>query len=202
MDEIFYAPIPAEALRPAEEEIAARLRIPMGYRDAQIDALEKELKGSLRVGMAAIRVPFLLRENTFAFPTFSVESAALAKCLSGCREAYLLAVTLGMQNERWLHRLSILSTAKHFLADALSSAYAEAAADYANALLAKENTLTNRFSPGYGDLSLSLQPHLISATNANKLLHITLTDSLLMVPQKSITAIIGIRSEDHKGEIL
>lgn len=202
MGEIFYAPIPTEVLHPSDEEIAARLRIPLSYRDAQMDALEKELKGTLQVGMVATRVSFVRHENTLDFPTFSAESAALAKCLLGCKEAYLFAVTLGMQNERWLHRLSLLSPAKHFLSDALSSAYAEAAADYANALLEKEKTLTNRFSPGYGDLPLSLQPHLLSALNANKLLHITLSDTLLMIPQKSITAIVGIRSDDCEGENL
>ena len=69
-------------------------------------------------------------------------------------------------------------------------------------VLEKEKTLTNRCSPGYGDLPLSLQPHLLSALNANKLLHITLSDTLLMIPQKSITAIVGIRSDDCEGENL
>ena len=191
MGEIFYAPIPTEVLHPSDEEIAARLRIPPGYRDAQMDALEKELKGTLQVGMVATRVPFVQRENALDFPTFSAESAALAKCLSGCKEAYLFAVTLGMQNERWLHRLSLLSPAKHFLADALSSAYAEAAADYANALLEKEKTLTNRFSPGYGDLPLALQKEIFALLDCPKRIGLHLNQSLLLSPTKSVTAIIG-----------
>jgi len=60
--------------------------------------------------------------------------------------------------------------------------------------------LARRFSPGYGDLPLSIQPQMISATNANKYLHISVNESLLMIPQKSITAIIGIRSEAGEGE--
>ncbi len=196
--DILYAPIPTEALCPSEEELAARLRTPRGYRDEAIDAIERELRGAVQAAMTAVCVPVAVqKDNTIAFPTFSVQSAALAKCLEGCKAAYLLAVTLGMQVERWLHRLSILSPAKHFTADALASAYAEAAVEYANQALAEKERLTRRFSPGYGDLPLSIQSHIILTTEANKYLHISLNESLLMVPQKSITAIIGIRSDSH-----
>ncbi|MBP3592700.1 MAG: hypothetical protein J6K14_09480 [Clostridia bacterium] len=200
-EDVFYAQIPTEALHPAAEELAARLRVPIGYRDAEIDALEKELKEVLQVGMCAARMPILKNENGYIeLPAFSVKSTALSKSLADCREVYLMAVTLGMRAERWLHRLSVLSPAKHFAADALASAYAEAAAEYANRALAVDHALTRRFSPGYGDLPLSIQPQMIFATNANKYLHISVNESLLMIPQKSITAIIGIRSEAGKGE--
>ncbi len=200
-EDVFYAQIPTEALHPAAEELAARLRVPIGYRDAEIDALEKELKEVLQVGMCAAHMPILKNENGYIeLPAFSVKSTALSKNLADCREVYLMAVTLGMRAERWLHRLSVLSPAKHFAADALASAYAEAAAEYANRALAVDHTLTRRFSPGYGDLPLSIQPQMISATNANKYLHISVNESLLMIPQKSITAIIGIRSEAGEGE--
>jgi len=200
-EDVFYAQIPTDALHPAAEELAARLRIPIGYRDAEIDALEKELKEVLQVGMCAARMPILKNENGYIeLPAFSVKSTALSKSLADCREVYLMAVTLGMRAERWLHRLSVLSPAKHFAADALASAYAEEAAEYANRALAVDHTLARRFSPGYGDLPLSIQPQMISATNANKYLHISVNESLLMIPQKSITAIIGIRSEAGEGE--
>ena len=198
--EILYQNLPTEAIRPSDEEIAARLRTPIGYRDEAIEKIEKELKETIQAGMVAVHVPIAIQGNILRFPDFSAESAALAKNLAGCREAYLMAVTLGIKTERWLHRLSILSPAKHFLADGLASAYAEAAADLANAMLGDGKRLASRFSPGYADLPLSMQSDLLNATEANKYLHISLSDSLLMIPQKSITAIIGIKSEDGKGE--
>ena len=200
MGEILYQNFPTEALSPSDEEIAARLRTPIGYRDEAILQVERELKETIQAGMVAARVPIEIYGDILRFPNFSAQSAALAKNLEGCREAYLMAVTLGIKTERWLHRLSILSPAKHFLADGLSSAYAEAAADLASAMLENEKRLASRFSPGYADLPLSIQSDLLNATEANKYLHITLSDSLLMIPQKSITAIIGIKAEDGKGE--
>ena len=55
--------------------------------------------------------------------------------------------------------------------------------------------LTSRFSPGYGDFPLSQQAELCAVLNVNRLLGITLTPGGLMVPQKSVTALIGV-SED------
>ena len=198
-EEVFYTQIPTEALQVSEQELAARLRTPIGYRDVRTDALETELKQTVQAAAVAVRFPILKNEkNCITLPCFPIQSEVLAKHLQGCDSVYLMAVTLGMQTERWLHRLSILSPAKHFMADAIASAYAEAAADYINAALAKDQALTNRFSPGYADLPLSVQPQLLSAVNANNYLHIMLNESLLMIPQKSITAIIGIRSEIGK----
>ena len=52
--------------------------------------------------------------------------------------------------------------------------------------------LRPRFSPGYGDFSLECQPALLGCLEAGKRIGITLTDSLLMAPSKSVTAVIGI----------
>lgn len=199
MSETLISSIPTEALQISKQELAARLRTPIGYRDGPTDALEAELRKTVQAAAVTARFPILKNEgNCIELSCFSIQSEALAKHLQGCEAVYLMAVTLGMQTERWLHRLSILSPAKHFIADAIASAYAEAAADCIHAALAKDQALTNRFSPGYADLPLSVQPQLLSAINANKYLHILLNDSLLMIPQKSITAIVGIRSEMGK----
>ena len=57
-----------------------------------------------------------------------------------------------------------------------------------------------RFSPGYGDLSLDTQKKLLSALDSQRKIGITLTESLLMLPTKSVSAIIGL--ECRKGELL
>ena len=52
-----------------------------------------------------------------------------------------------------------------------------------------------RFSPGYGDFDLKYQKDILEYLDANKKIGISLTDSLMMIPTKSITAIIGIKRE-------
>ncbi len=49
-----------------------------------------------------------------------------------------------------------------------------------------------RFSPGYGDLPLALQPDLLHFLNAQRWVGITVGKTLLMSPMKSVTAIMGI----------
>ena len=52
--------------------------------------------------------------------------------------------------------------------------------------------LRPRFSPGFGDLALSIQPDILAITNARKNLSITLDEGFLMSPSKSVTAFVGI----------
>ena len=49
-----------------------------------------------------------------------------------------------------------------------------------------------RFSPGYGDLPLEVSDKLLDALNAKKEIGINMTKSFMLVPVKSVTAIIGI----------
>ena len=49
-----------------------------------------------------------------------------------------------------------------------------------------------RFSPGYGDLPLETQGPLLQLLEAERLLGVGLTDSLLMTPTKSVTAFVGL----------
>lgn len=56
--------------------------------------------------------------------------------------------------------------------------------------------LRPRFSPGYGDLPLEFQREFLQILETPKKIGVTLTDSLLMMPSKSVTAIIGISRED------
>jgi len=51
-----------------------------------------------------------------------------------------------------------------------------------------------RFSPGYGDLSLENQKLFFKALELEKM-GMKLTESLMMFPEKSVTAIAGV--ENH-----
>ncbi|MBR1820913.1 MAG: Vitamin B12 dependent methionine synthase activation subunit, partial [Clostridia bacterium] len=64
--------------------------------------------------------------------------------------------------------------------------------------LVRGKRLRPRFSPGYGDFSLDCQPGLFRLLGVQKRIGVTLTDSLLMIPTKSVTAVIGI--SDGAGE--
>ena len=95
--------------------------------------------------------------------------------------------------------------AQLLLFDAACSAYAEYMADVCQNEVAEAAArcglqVRGRFSPGYGDLPLQVQPGLLAALDAGRRLGITLTDSLLMIPRKSITAIVALTAAQESGE--
>ena len=127
-----------------------------------------------------------------------------AKMLQTCDTALLLAATLGMEFEQRLRALERRDMGEAVILDACGSAWVESGCDMAEAEIAERfpgRCLTDRFSPGYGDLPLSLQPSVIAALDAEKRLGIHLSDSFLMTPTKSVTAIIGISDEPQPARV-
>ncbi len=120
----------------------------------------------------------------------------IAAHLLGCDRCLLLAVTLGHTVERELHRLAAEPTEALYF-DAACSLMTESAADAAQALMLAtipHRRTPYRYSPGYGDLPLAVQSAFLSVLDAPRRLGLTLTDSGLMLPRKSITGIVGIET--------
>ena len=127
----------------------------------------------------------------------TLESESLCRNLSGCRAAILLAATIGPSCDMLVRRAGITSSADAAMYQAAGAAAIEAFLDSENDRLKKEYEardlyLRPRFSPGYGDLKLDHQKDWFRLLDISKQIGIELTDSLLMVPTKSVTAIIGI----------
>lgn len=122
----------------------------------------------------------------------------IASHLAGCAETVLMAVTLGADGEMLLRRESAVSPTDGLLADACASSLVEQAANGLNRRIVEEAAArgmvaTERFSPGYGDLPLSCQPAFLRACGADRALGLRATAANLLVPAKSITAVIGLR---------
>ena len=126
------------------------------------------------------------------------------KMLQSCSAAVLLCCTLGMEFERRLHALERRDMGEAVILDACGSAWVESGCDAAEAEIAARfpgRYLTDRFSPGYGDLPLSLQPAVLAALDAGKRLGIHLSDSFLMTPSKSVTAVLGVSDEPQPARV-
>ena len=124
--------------------------------------------------------------------------------LSDCRQAALLACTLGAPFDAMLRTEQARDMAQAVLLDACGSAWVEAGCDQAELELQEllpALYLTDRFSPGYGDLPLSLQPALCAALDAGRRLGLSVTPSLLLNPAKSVTAIIGLSHRPQMARV-
>lgn len=133
-------------------------------------------------------------DNTVDFGFMRVNSKDLAKNLKECNEAYAFAATLGIGVDRTFDRLNRVSQAEATVFSAVASSLIESFCDYVNERLIDGLSSKPRFSAGYGDFSLKHQRDILSNLEADKRLGIFLTESYMMVPVKSVTAIIGIRS--------
>lgn len=140
--------------------------------------------------------------------TLIFESQNLADNLAQCSSVILLAATLGIEADKLLQRYEILHMTKAAIAQACGAACIEA---YCNILqeqilkeLSKEDTklyLRPRFSPGYGDLPLQYQRVIFQELECTKRIGLTLTDSLLMYPTKSVSALIGLTANPQSCHI-
>lgn len=134
----------------------------------------------------------------------TLESESLCRNLSGCKRALLLAATIGPSCDMLVRRASVKSAVDAAVYQAAGAAAIEAFLDSENDRLKKEYEaddlyLRPRFSPGYGDLKLDHQKDWFRLLDISKQIGIELTDSLLMMPTKSVTAIIGIGGDVRKN---
>ena len=88
----------------------------------------------------------------------------------------------------------------------MGSALAEQAADAAEAQLrqwaaTEGKYLTGRFSPGYGDWDIAVQPMVAAALDTVRKAGLCVTDTNLMTPRKSVTALLGVSGHPVKGQL-
>ena len=160
-----------------------------------------ELKGVITPRQISRTFPLALTGTRCDLTCFAVESANLAKNLAGCERGRLFAATLGPGPDRLLRKYGHLSPARSVVLQAASAALIEAYCDELNETWRKEAKeegffLRPRFSPGYGDFPLESQRLICEVLRTGKTVGITLTDALLMMPSKSVTAVIGMAKTD------
>ncbi len=122
-------------------------------------------------------------------------SADLMKNLSGCDRIILFGATIGIQIDRLIAKYSVLSPSKALFFQAIGAERIEALCNIFCDELKKSYAVKPRFSPGYGDLSIYIQRDIFDALCCHKNIGLSLNDSLLMSPSKSVTAIVGIKTE-------
>ena len=177
-----------EALRylaasPADEDLLSRMT-----------ALAHELEGRIRP-----RFTWVLADSA----ALALPGAMARRMLADCPQCAVLVCTLGASFDMWMKQLTARDMARAVMLDALGSAFVESGCNEAeDAIRARfpGKYLTDRFSPGYGDLPLDTQPRLLTLAGGSRI-GVTVTESLLLNPQKSVTAIVGIADAPQPARI-
>lgn len=168
--------------------------------------VEKEAEQAQRlvddlIRPAAAAVVFDIKrdgEKLFVADT-ELEGKSIKKLLAPCNKCVVMAITVGFEVDMKIAALGSSSPALSLLADAAASSAVEDACDACCESIESELgvKLTPRFSPGYGDLPMNIQPALLTLTNARRYLGLTVGSGCMLSPIKSVTAIAGIKEVEN-----
>ena len=191
MKQIYY--VDREDLTLSETELSARLGIPAGQSLSQSESSHSEIKRTMTPMYAYRRVRVERSGDIVILDDIKVCSSALARVLKGCTEAIILLCTLGAGVDRLLTRKAMGSVYEEHLADSYASAYADALGDYAIDKITAGEAHTALFGVGYADFNIEYQRQILGYDGLGISLGVSLTESCLMLPTKSICAVVGVK---------
>ena len=165
--------------------------------EALIDRAISLCEGKLTYKVCYSEFPLEIEENVCHLGFSEADSRDLAKCLAGCEKAVIFAATVGLEIDRLILRFGRIEPSLALCLQAIGAERIEALCDtfcdeMKEKFAVEGKKMRPRFSAGYGDLPLSLQKEIFATLECEKRIGLTLNDSLLMSPTKSVTAIIGI----------
>lgn len=189
------------SLSPLSKSEAARYMGIKGEPDENIKAMLDRLEPLVR---EKLRPMYVYRETDISFSDDGVMLEDIGLLLpgndikthlKGCCKAVLFAATVSAEADKLIRQAAVTDMAESLALDCLCSAAIEQVCDAAEREIFPDSDRryrTWRFSPGYGDMPITVQRAIINALNAQRRIGLTVTDSSLLVPSKSVTAVIGI----------
>ncbi len=198
-----YAGYPAAVLRargqgradtsytdvPGDEELAKRL-----------DDVVALTEGQLTYRLSYVCAKTEWDEEGYPVLPIAQHSKDLKRNLENCEGVIIFAATIGAGIDRLIRRYERTQVATGLLLQGIGAERVEALVDFFNAEVNEKAEKAGlkahpRYSPGYGDLPITVQPEVLQLVDAQRRLGIALNESFLMSPSKSVTAIIGFEPE-------
>ena len=164
---------------------------------ALIETCVQEVEAAAEPKSVMRRFPVVVSEDRVQAAGLTFHSRQLARNLQDCKEVVFMAATLGLGVDRLLQKYLKLQVSKAVVVQATAAAAMEAYCNQCQkeleARCAEEGLFVRpRYSPGYGDLALGVQESFLQVLKASKAVGIVLTEGDIMLPEKSVTAIMGL----------
>lgn len=169
---------------------------------SSISEMQNIIKPQSVYGMFDLKIT--TSENEYELPKIQfadvcITSKDLARNLARCSKIIIFASTIGPQVDSLIKKSSLIDSANGAIMQACGAMFIESYVDNLNKLIqtdSMQNGLKThpRFSPGYGDVDLSVQKEFFRILPCTQRLGLTLMDSMIMAPEKSVTAFIGLES--------
>ena len=161
----------------------------------------KEAEGKLTYKVCYREFPIKSDGDICDFGAFYLKSKNLAANLKSCENVIIFAATIGVEIDRLIAKYGRISPAKALMFQSIGAERIEALCDaFCEDIKNERNVgLNPRFSPGYGDLPLEAQKNIFAVLEPARRIGLTLSDSLMMSPSKSVTAFVGLSSDKEKN---
>lgn len=171
------------------------------YVMQRINEVKDEIFSALSCRACFAICDMSVENNIVDFGTFCAKSEKLAKNLKDCEKAVVFCATVGIQIDRIIAKYSKLSQSIALIAQAAGASaienFCDVLCEQIEEKLKKDGFfLRPRFSPGYGDFDISYQRDIFRLLDCTRKIGVSYTDSLQMIPSKSVTAVLGISREN------
>ncbi len=145
------------------------------------------------------------RDDALMLGSISADSNTIRKAIRDAETILLFAATVGAPYDRLIQRYSALSPSKALIFQAIGAERVESLCDTFSGQMNRElaaggTCLTPRVSPGYGDIPLTMQKDIFAVLDCPRKIGLTLDESLLMSPSKSVTALCGVVNQTDRIE--
>lgn len=195
MSSTLYVTFPAPPVDRDEIFRYAEMKEPTEEANRLLSQCLEEGKDAFSYRVCYRILPLEIQDGICTLEDFPLCSQNLNRHLSGCDRVAVFAATVGFGVDRLIGKYAALSPARALMFQAMGTERVEALCDaFCRFLNEKGHKTTLRFSPGYGDLPLECQKTVFSLLDCTRTCGITLNDSLLMSPTKSVTAFVGLKN--------
>ncbi len=201
---VFSRSYPEPVIREAEILRYARCPQPTCEVLELLHSCIERVRAKLQYRVCWREFPVSIQKTRCELGFATVISRDLAKNMENCDRIILFAASIGLEIDREIQRAAVLSPAQAVLLQAFGAERVEALCDQFDMEMQTQAQQAGmftrpRFSPGYGDLPLSIQPEIFHALDCSRRLGLTLNASFLMSPTKSVTALIGLGKQTRPG---
>ena len=182
----------------------------LGYKGQEYgEKIEKNIDVAISLCMEKVTPRSVIKKYSLVKEPLSLKGTNMllqgkdiAKHLEDCNEVYILGATVGFEIEKTVNKLMNENPLLGVIVDSASICAIESYCDDLCEGLQRQNDkqLTWRFSCGYGDFPLEQQKDFVRLLELQKRIGVFLNeDSFMMSPQKSVTAIVGIKESKKDG---
>lgn len=119
----------------------------------------------------------------------------ISEHLIGCKKAVLMCATLSSDVDMLIRNAQINDMTEAVILDSLASVFIEQVCDEAEKEIYSklpDSFFTWRYSAGYGDFPIDIQSEFVEVLDAPKRIGLCVTDTDMLTPKKSVTAVIGV----------